>query len=59
MHSSGPSCLKLLPLLEARKPPRISVGAVFELLTGVRLFVDETTVKVLAPGAGKVKTAYL
>ena len=30
-----------------------------DLLTGARLFVDETTAKVLAPGTGKVKTGYL
>lgn len=30
-----------------------------DLLTGTRLFVDETTAKVLAPGTGKVKTGYL
>lgn len=30
-----------------------------DLLSGARLFVDETTAKVLAPGTGKVKTGYL
>jgi transposase len=30
-----------------------------ELLSGNRLFVDETTARVLAPGTGKTKTGYL
>src|SRR3546814_8094705 len=30
-----------------------------ELLKSDRLFVDETTAKVLAPGSGKTKTGYL
>jgi len=30
-----------------------------DVLTSARLFVDETTAKVLAPGAGKTKTGYM
>ncbi|EZP65228.1 Mobile element protein [Sphingomonas paucimobilis] len=38
---------------------RLSSRMKADLLTGARLFVDETTAKVLAPGTGKVKTGYL
>lgn len=30
-----------------------------DALASARLFVDETTVKVLAPGTGKTKTGYM
>jgi transposase len=46
----GAAAARLKPLVEQLKA---------ELLTGARLFVDETTAKVLAPGTGKTKTGYM
>lgn len=38
---------------------RVVIQMKRDLLTSARLFADETTAKVLAPGTGKVKTGYL
>lgn len=46
----GAAAARLKPLVEQLKA---------ELLTSARLFVDETTAKVLAPGTGKTKTGYM
>jgi transposase len=46
----GAAAARLKPLLEVMKA---------ELLTSARLFVDETTAKVLAPGTGKTRTGYM
>jgi transposase len=46
----GAAAARLKPLVEVMKA---------ELLTSARLFVDETTAKVLAPGTGKTKTGYM
>lgn len=46
----GAAAARLKPLVELLKA---------ELLTSARLFVDETTAKVLAPGTGKTKTGYM
>jgi transposase len=46
----GAAAARLKPLVELMKT---------ELLGSARLFVDETTAKVLAPGAGKTKTGYM
>jgi transposase len=45
----GAAAARLKPLVELMKA---------ELLTSARLFVDETTAKVLAPGTGKTKVGY-
>jgi transposase len=46
----GAAAVRLKPLVELMKA---------ELLTSARLFVDETTAKVLAPGTGKTKVGYM
>lgn len=46
----GAAAARLKPLVEELKA---------ELLGSARLFVDETTAKVLAPGTGKAKTGYM
>ena len=46
----GAAAARLKPLVEQLKA---------ELLTSARLFVDETTATVLAPGTGKTKTGYM
>ncbi|MGD9812176.1 MAG: IS66 family transposase [Sphingobium sp.] len=46
----GAAAARLKPLVELLKT---------ELLASARLFVDETTAKVLAPGSGKTKTGYM
>jgi transposase len=46
----GAAAARLKPLVEVLKA---------ELLGSARLFVDETTAKVLAPGTGKTKTGYM
>ncbi|MFM2099754.1 MAG: hypothetical protein RLZZ366_1293 [Pseudomonadota bacterium] len=46
----GAAAARLKPLVELMKG---------ELLSSARLFVDETTAKVLSPGTGKTKTGYM
>ena len=46
----GAAAARLKPIVEVVK------GG---LLTSARLFIDETTTKVLAPGTGKIRTGYL
>ena len=46
----GAAAARLKPLVEVLKA---------QLLGSARLFVDETTAKVLAPGTGKTKTGYM
>ncbi len=46
----GAAAARLKPLVELMKA---------ELLSSARLFVDETTAKVLSPGNGKTKTGYM